>query len=165
LEDWPSPCGPLLGPPKSMRLGTLVPTFVSTTGHVMACEASSQSRVQGGWIDPWSDTCSVGEILWILPPRVGSSFQKWERRGKHQDNPGKQQYMFHGTRDHIWALILELGPGWPDRPNMVRTRSDGEIWWKCQRRWVPRTKTGKTCKTPGRPRKQENMCHGTCEDI
>jgi hypothetical protein len=68
LEDELSPCGPLLRPHKSMRFGTLAPTLVSTTGHVMACEASSQSRVQGGRIDPCSDRCFVGEILWILPP-------------------------------------------------------------------------------------------------
>jgi hypothetical protein len=51
--------------------------------------ASPWSQVQGGRIDPWSDTCSVGEILWILPPRVGSSNRKWESHGKHPDDPKK----------------------------------------------------------------------------
>jgi hypothetical protein len=66
----------------------------------MACEASSRSLVQGGQIDPWLNTCPIGEILWTLPPRVGSSYQKWESCGKHRDNPRKQQYMCHRTRGH-----------------------------------------------------------------
>jgi hypothetical protein len=130
-----------------MWFGTLVPTLVSTIGHMMASEASSQSRVQGGRIDPCSNTCLVGEILWILPPSVGSSYQKWESHGKHRDNPGKQQYIYHGTRAVIWAVILESGPGWLDRPTKVGTRSDGEIWWKCLFGWVLHTETGNTCKT------------------
>jgi hypothetical protein len=81
---------------------------------------------------------------------VGSSYQKWESHGKHRDNPGKQQYICHGTRDDIWALILESGPGWPDRPTMVRTHSDGQIWWKCLFGWVPHTETVNTCKTTKR---------------
>jgi hypothetical protein len=48
---------------------------------------------------------------------------------------------------------------------MVGTRSDGEIGWKCLFGWVPHTETGNMCKTSRRPWKQENMCHGTCEDI
>jgi hypothetical protein len=43
-----------------------------------------------GWPDQLMvRTHSDGEIWWILPPPVGSSYKKWGSRGKHQDDPRK----------------------------------------------------------------------------
>jgi hypothetical protein len=99
----------------------------------------------------WADrllvrTRSNGEIWWILPPPVGSSFRKKKSHGKCWDDPGKQENMCHVARDNIRALILELGRGgWIDPSS--DTRSDGEMWWILPCRVGSWDKTGKSWTT------------------